>query len=570
MRTAPVLVAAATLALVLTLPDPPTQDLSFAVASDRTLVAALGAGIGLLAAGVVAAVGRSGADLPVALTVAAVAWLAPELVAREDAPGLVRAAAAWAAPLLGASMLHVGLTLSRWPGPVVKQRVLRIGYGVVGALSLFRLLVWSPGLDPHCWSNCTSNVLLVRPVPELASLLTAALDLITGMVAAGAGFVAVRAIWTDRTRVWSAAPLVAAGAALGVHSATRLGRPFETPLDASYVRLFELRAGTLAALAVGTVVLVLLDERRRSRLRRVVAELADVGRGRSLEELLRDATGDTGLVVRYPVGDADLLDAEGRRHPWPDADGVRVATPLVRDGREVAVVVHDATRVGVEELRRAASPAVQLAVENERLRAELLMHLAELQASRARLVAASDAERRGLERDLHDGAQHRLLALGHDVRRAREVAGDADGELAMTLRTAELGVQEAVAELRTVARGLYPAVLTAEGLEGALWSLSDSAPVPLEILSVPGRRYAEAVERTVYAVVGEAVEAVRRLDEEDAEGVTAAVREADGVLVVDVTGIMASPPVMVLDRVGALGGVVHEGPAGWHVELPCG
>ena len=572
-RLVPVLVLALVVTVLLTLPPPTSHDLSFGVTSERALAAALVAGLGLAAAGVVAGAGRRGSGLGVALAVAATAWLTPELVAREDAPGLVRALAGLVAALLAPALLHAGLERARWPEPR-RRRLVVTGYGLVGGLSVARFLVWSPTIDPECWSNCTSNVLLVHPAPQVASTLTVALDVATLVVAVAALAVGARlaraALREDHVRLWAAVPLVAAATAVATHAGARVARPFETPLDPDFVRLFHARAWTLAALAGGVIVFVLLELHRRLEVQAVLAELADVARGRSLEELLREATGDRGLLVRYPVpGIEDLLDAQGHRHPRPSSDGQRLVTPLVRDRREVAVVVHDASHVGVDELRRVAGPAVRLAVDNERLRAELLLRLAELRASRARVVEVGDAERRELERDLHDGAQHRLLALGHDVRRAREAAASQDGELVAALVAAEKGVQDAVADLRAVARGLYPTVLTAEGLEGALWSLSDSAAVPLEVGSVPGCRYPEAVERTVYAVAAEAVDATERRGHDGAEGVTVDVRERDGRLVVDVAGVTDPPPETVTDRVGALGGVVGAHGDGWHVELPC-
>ncbi len=579
IRLLPLLVAAVTVLGALTLPPVRTHALSFAVISDRAMTVAMVAGLGLATAGVVAAASRRGTGLAVALAVAAAAWLAPEVVAREDAPAVARTVAGLVVPLLAPALLHVGLATGSWPRESRRRRLLVTGYGAVAGLAAVRALVWSPALDPDCWSNCTDNVLLVVPAPVLASGLTTVLDVATVLVAAGAAAVAlgtVRAtVAADRTAsgtaLWVAVPLLAASAAVAVHAGTRAVRPFETPLDVTYVRLFEVRAGTLAVLAAGVVALVLVELRRRLALAAALDELSDVARGRALEELLRDATGDPGLRVLYPVpGVGGLLDAQGRRHPRPDPHGDHVVTPLVRGGHEVAIVVHDAPGVGIDELRRAAGPAARLAVDNERLRAELLLRLAELRASRARLVEAGDSERRVLERDLHDGAQHRLLALGHDVRRAREAAGDRDDELTSALESAERGVHEAVAELRAVARGLYPAVLTADGLEGALWSLSDSAPVPLEIVAVPGRRYPEPVERTVYAVTTEAAEAARRHEPDGAGGVSVEVRETGGRLVVRVDGAVGPPPLTVVDRVGAVGGAVEVRRNSWHVELPCG
>src|SRR5205814_4787205 len=133
--------------------------------------------------------------------------------------------------------------------------------------------------------------------------------------------------------------------------------------------------------------------------------------------------------------------------------------------QEVAIVNHTAS---VAELEPELRAAIRLALENERLQAEVLAQLRDLRASRTRIVETSDAERRRLEHDLHDGAQQRLLALSYDLRLAR-AAAEADGgrEVATLLASAGDEAQAALGELRELAHGIYPAILAGAGLARA-------------------------------------------------------------------------------------------------------
>jgi len=151
-------------------------------------------------------------------------------------------------------------------------------------------------------------------------------------------------------------------------------------------------------------------------------------------------------------------------------------------------------------------------VENERLQAELVAQLGELRASRARIVETAGAERRRLERNLHDGAQQHLLALSYDIRLARAgAAADGDTAAQMTLATAIEETQGALQELRELAHGIYPAVLAEAGLAPALATLADTAPLPVQILRAGDRRYPAPVEAAAYFAVAEAIgDAARR------------------------------------------------------------
>jgi signal transduction histidine kinase len=137
--------------------------------------------------------------------------------------------------------------------------------------------------------------------------------------------------------------------------------------------------------------------RTRVRLRRLTAQLAS-------------ATGDSGLLLTYPTAVGEHTDVSDMP-VTPPADPAQTVTPIVRQGRLLAHVVRDPARIDAHQLAGELGPAALLALENERLQAALRVRLDELRSSRARVVATADEERRRLERDLHDGAQQRLLAL---------------------------------------------------------------------------------------------------------------------------------------------------------------
>jgi signal transduction histidine kinase len=240
----------------------------------------------------------------------------------------------------------------------------------------------------------------------------------------------------------------------------------------------------------------------------------------------------------------------------------------VRDGRRIAIVSHTVT---LHDLERAIGAAVRLALENERLQAETLAQLDQLRASRVRVVETDDAERRQLERDLHDGAQQRLLALSYDVRLARAQA-QADGDMptGSLLTEATVEAQAALSELRTLAHGIYPAILSEAGLRPAVATLAETAALPVEIIAVAERRYASAVETAAYLLVAEGLDdAAHR----DASCVTIGIVQNGEWLMVTVEddgSNRTSEFVEVADRVGALDGCLIVEPTRLRAELPCG
>jgi signal transduction histidine kinase len=212
------------------------------------------------------------------------------------------------------------------------------------------------------------------------------------------------------------------------------------------------------------------------------------------------------------------------------------------------------------------------------LHAELSARLEELRASRARIVEAGDAERRRLERDLHDGAQSRLVGLTLLLRSARSRAG-ADPELGGLLERALDELQTSLGELRELARGIHPAILTDQGLEPALHALASRAPMPVTLEADSTERLPEPVESAAYFVVSEALANVAKYAQ--ATEATVAVRRANGRLMVDVSddGVGGADAAQgsglrgLADRLGALDGTLWlESPAGrgthLHAEIP--
>jgi signal transduction histidine kinase len=238
-------------------------------------------------------------------------------------------------------------------------------------------------------------------------------------------------------------------------------------------------------------------------------------------------------------------------------------TEIVHQGRLVAALVHDPMLLEDPGLLRAVASAAALSLENQRLNAELLARLAELRASRARIVQAGDSERRRLERNLHDGAQSRFVAPALDLRLARARASE-DPEVADVLDRAIENLAGGLEELRELARGIHPAILTDKGLQPALRALADRARVAVEI-DAPDRdeRLPEPIETTAYFLVAEALTNIAKYAH--ASRATVRVGPADGGVLVEVAddGISGADPSSgsglrgLADRVAAVGGTLQ-------------
>jgi len=321
-------------------------------------------------------------------------------------------------------------------------------------------------------------------------------------------------------------------------------------------RLWMAQEVALLLLAAAATWPWLQQRRTRGALADLVVELAAAPAPGGLRDALARLLGDPSLTLAYPLADSRPVDAQGRPTSVPGA-----VTELVRGDRTLALLGHRPDLLSEPGLSPGPEIAriSRIALDNERLHAELAARMRDLRASRARIVATGDDERRRLERDLHDGAQQRLLTLALTLRLARTgafetstggafAASTTDASAASTTAAeAERELRAAVAALRALAHGLFPAVLADEGLSAAVGALLEETQSPVEVTALPAKRFDQTVEAAAYFTIAEAI----------AHHATAVGAEVtDGRLLVVLDGCHDLDLLRIADRVGALDGAV--------------
>jgi signal transduction histidine kinase len=322
----------------------------------------------------------------------------------------------------------------------------------------------------------------------------------------------------------------------------------------------------------------------RSRVERfgvgdLVVELGTEPR-ESLREALARTLHDPALELAYWYpGRAAYVDAFNEVYELPGEGSRQVATTVERGGVPLAAIIHDRALLDDPRLVETVAATAGLLLENERLQAELRAQLAELRASRERIVRSGDEERRRLERDLHDGAQQRLRGLGMGLQLIRSRV-EPGSEAAALVDEVETELAQALQELRELARGIHPAVLTEQGLPAAVRALGERAPVPVQI-AVANEPLPPAVETAAYFVVAEALANVVKYAHARQAWVTVVSDNVSARVEVRDDGVGGAQPAEgsglqgLADRVGALGGRLRiESPPGGGTritaELPCG
>jgi signal transduction histidine kinase len=551
----------------------------------RTLDVAIA--ISLVGAGAATWIGGGRRHVGLIAVIGGLSWLAPYLVLDAGSPAFIRYTAAGLAPLSPILALHLVLAATshdridrrRW-------RVLVVLYGIAGLLGVLRVATYDPFFDPDCGALCNPVPALFEPPPGSRAVLRQGVHLVS--LAAGAAL----AWWSigdlasrDRRRRdgWVLAGGALAGASTAALAAISLIRRPAIPgvgeplLDSLMVMLLWALTGAMLSISLGLALATVAILRVRQGLRRIADDIEATPPPGSLETALAAVLADPTVKVGYWLAeDERYVGPDGRPFGAPDTGPDRQVTSIERSGDPVAIVSHQA-RLDAATITREIGPSMLVALDNERLRAASLARLRDLQESRTRIVEISDVERRRVERDLHDGAQQGLLALSFDLRLARlNAERRGDTALADLVAAAETLGLDAVEELRRIAHGVHPAVLSQAGLAAALESLGDASPIPMEVRMELAGRAPVATESAVYQVAVEALaDAVRR----EAQELALRVSGDPSQIVIEATddgALMIEPPVRIADRVGAAGGEVsiRRGPdrLGNVVSavLPCG
>jgi signal transduction histidine kinase len=459
--------------------------------------------------------------------------------------------------------------------PGLERAMVTFGWVAAFVLPLAGALLTA---DPADCGDCPDNLLLITDSDVAEAIFNVANVLATLVLLAGIGVVLIRR-WRGYGKVQrrALAPVVWTGAGVVVVGIGTV--------------VWDAIAGDDAAEPGGAVLLVLVTALpfaflvglMRSSLSRVGAVSALFERlgGTSARDALAEALGDDTLALAYWLPDSRrFVDAAGHTVVLPEAGAGRAVTEIERDGARVAAIVHDPALLDDPELVRTAGAAAALALENERLAAEVRARYDDLRAASARLVAAGDAARRRIERDLHDGAQQRLVSLSVTLNLARKHA-EPGSRTAALLESAVAELTAGLSELRELARGIHPAVLTERGLSAALEALAARAPLPVTISGALEERLPPAVESAAYFVVMEALTNVAKYASASTADVT--IERADGHVVVGIAddGIGGADPAAgsglsgLADRVSALGGrLVVQSPRGGgtivRAEMPAG
>jgi len=543
-------------------------------------------GLSFLAAGIAAWVRWPASRLGLLFTITGYLWLLPNLGHLPYA--LPFTIGNLAAPLYEAALAHLALA---WPTGRLRSR---FEVGVVVAnytwnigQSFISMFFWNP--RTNCGPSCPANLLMIHgsqaaenalgviSIPVGLALTVTVLALIVRHWQTARG-------WTRRAMaplLWIAPAICALSAVQTVAQNTSL--PLFTSTTAGNILYGYLPLILLAGPAL-FVAGTLLARTARGAVGTAIVDLEPGAPPGQLRDTLARALGDSTLQLAFREPDGSgYLDTAGRPVDPDRPEPGRIVTPLPgRDGAAPAdtVLVHDGGLEHEPQLVRLTAAAASMALEHARLQAEVQAQLEQVRASRARIVEAGDAARRRIERDLHDGAQQRLVTLALALGMARSQVAGSDPDLAALLEGATKEAREAIAELRELARGIHPAVLTETGLPGAIQALVERSPVATTVSAVPACRFPAPIEATAYFVVSEALANVAK----HAPAATAqvAVRQSAERIVVEITddGPGGARPDSgsglrgLADRVASVGGTLQidsaiGGGTRLRAEIPC-
>jgi signal transduction histidine kinase len=389
-----------------------------------------------------------------------------------------------------------------------ERRLVATAYVVTGLVVPLLNLFVVPARDYDC-SDCPENVLLISSNFETAVDVVGLVVNLIGLLLVVFTLVSLIQRWRRASAperrlyaplYWSGVVLmITLMATLVLQSTTKSGDSQGVVITISLIPLAVMPYLFLASLVRARMF-------QTGAVGDLIARLGEAPRPGELRDALAEALGDPSVELVYWLPeDERFVDARGARFELPEEGSDRAVTKVERDGDCIAAIVYDATLQDARSLVRAVGAAAGLALQNERLDAELRAKVGELRSSRERMLRIGLEERRRLERDLHDGAQQRLVSMALNMRLARAKLRSDPAGAEQLLSGASDELEAALGELRELARGIHPAVLSDRGLDPALENLAHRAPVPVELKSLPGERFPEAVELAAYFVVSEAL-----------------------------------------------------------------
>jgi signal transduction histidine kinase len=496
------------------------------------------------------------------------------------------AAGAWGEALNLAVLAHLVLAFPEGRLTTrAERRAAGAAYALVAVGGLARAITYDPAVDQGATylacPRCGPNALLLYPHPEAFRavdlayrVLGALLILVCAAVLVGGWRRSFRARRRLLVPVW-----ITVAIAIGFVGEEGLyilpGGSFGS--GASVLVL-------LTDLSQVAVPLAFLAGLLRARLRRaavgnLVIEVGADPTPRRMQDVLARVLGDP--TLRFGLRDGDgWSDPDGRALRPPRPGGARSTTTVHSLGEPAAVIVHDAALDDDTQLLASVTASVRLCLENTRLRSEVTARTREAREAGARIIEAAERERRRLERDLHDGAQTRLVFALMSLRRLEAgLDGPTGAALRRTVAETEGTLRLALDDLRRIAHGIHPAVLTRDGLGPAVTALAEQAEIPVVVAVEPGR-FPPLIEATAYFAVCEALSNAAK--HAGARAVSVHARREGGRLVVEAAddGAGGADPERgsglrgLADRLAAVGGTLHvHSPAGGgtriRAELPC-
>jgi signal transduction histidine kinase len=484
-------------------------------------------GWSFLASGIVAWTRRPDNHLGVLMVVIGLVWFASQLLRQWVAP-VPLTVGIWLSDLW---LLPLAFLLAGFPLARLESRIDRVLVGALAVVMIPLELLWLMFLDFDSFGeDVPRNVLMVADRPGLAD----AIDTVQRIILITA--LATLAIVLVRRFQRASAPLrrVLAPVLAGALGLALLATDYLLDkLDVRWVTAYS-----TALLVLATVPIIFLIGLLRARLAQsaigdLLVDLREAAEPGALRDALARALRDPTLELAYWVPEyGAYVGAGGESVELPEEDSGRVTTFVERGGTRVAAIVHDASLRDQPQLVGAVTSAAGIALENERLQADLRARLTDLRASRSRIVEAGDAARRKLERDLHDGAQQRLVSLSILL---RLVAGKLppDSPETTLLTTARDELTASLEELRGIAQGIHPAVLSDHGLPVALESLAARAPVQVGLHVALDERLPAPIEVAAYYLVAEGLTNVAKYAE--AQSASIDVARENGTLVVQIT-----------------------------------